>query len=218
VAVASGANTGIPAGAQYVPDALTGPGYSYDGIMYAGNEAGIQAMEQAAAQQGAPTTGAPLAGGTSTGTDANGVPLLSQTPGYEAAEGNALATGPSQWANLATYAQQLNADNAIDAGVNSSAGNTAAADAALASSGGLSSGARERVQESGQKDLMSMAQGVDQTLANNTLSISQQDLLNRQNQLANFNQLSSSDIANQDAEVAAQQTANAIQNSSSKGK
>ncbi len=70
----------------------------------------------------------------------------------------ALRKGPSQWATLAGKQQQALESGARERGANEVAGQTAQAQADLASHGGLSSGAKERAAEGGAKNYMAMSQ------------------------------------------------------------
>lgn len=75
---------------------------------------------------------------------------------------DALNKGPSALTQLSLYQQALQDAALRQKGMAQNASQTAGAEDNLAASGGMSSGARERVQEQGQKNYMSMAQNVDQ--------------------------------------------------------
>lgn len=75
---------------------------------------------------------------------------------------DALNKGPSALTQLSLYQQALQDALLRQKGMAQNSAQTAGAEDNLAASGGMSSGARERVQEQGQKNYMSMAQNVDQ--------------------------------------------------------
>lgn len=156
-------------------------------------------------------------GGSGSGVDMSGMPQLSNTPAFQASQALALRQGPSPWAGLATQQQDAIKGQGLATGANQVAGQTAQADANLASSGGLSSGARERVAEGGAKNYMNMAQGLDQTAGNNKLQIGMNDEQNRMQQLNDFNSLNSTNYGNQLQAWASGNTANAISNSGKGG-
>lgn len=72
----------------------------------------------------------------------------------------AMRTGPSAWANLATQQQSLEEQNLRDAAARQALSGSAQARAALAMRGGLSGGAAERLARTGQSDLIRARQEV----------------------------------------------------------
>lgn len=106
--------------------------------------------------------------------------------GLDALRTAALRKGPSQWLGMTEYSNALNAKNAREKGMNQNASNTAGAEDALAASGGLSSGARERVQEQGQKNYISMAENVQNQEQQANLGAGIQDESNRQTAVGNL--------------------------------
>lgn len=78
--------------------------------------------------------------------------------GLNALRDTALRKGPSQWLSMSLFQNALKQSDAKEKGMLENAGATAKARDALAAGGGLSGGARERVEEQGQKNYMSMAQ------------------------------------------------------------
>jgi hypothetical protein len=82
--------------------------------------------------------------------------------------------------------QDMLAGNAQSAGANQTAGQTAQATDALASQGGLSSGARERAAEGGANNFMNMSQNINQQRASNDMQIGVND---EQNKIQELGQL-----------------------------
>lgn len=91
----------------------------------------------------------------------------------------ALRKGPSGYAQLAQRQQEAIAKASKDQARGTAAGGTAEAESQLARSGGLSSGARERVARSGNINAMNLSQDANANLANNALTIGQNDEQNR---------------------------------------
>lgn len=151
-------------------------------------------------------------GGGGTPAPTGNLPLLSQTPGYQAAQDQALSRAPSPWTNLAKRQQDQLKTESIDNANATNASSVAGADSNLAATGGLSSGARERIAEGGNKSLMGLIQNANQTNLNNNMSIDTTGAQQKQSALNSFNALTGQDIANQDAAYGATNTANAIAN------
>lgn len=101
------------------------------------------------------------------------------TKGFNAFRDQALRKGPSQWLNMSRAANALKMQDAREKAQLETAGDTASAMDNLAASGGLSSGARERVQEQGQKNVMSMSQDLTRQGNLADLNMSVQDETNR---------------------------------------
>lgn len=95
----------------------------------------------------------------------------------------ALSNAPSAATQLALYQQSLQDQILRQKGMAQNAGQTASAEDNLAASGGMSSGARERVQEQGQKNYMSMAQNLDQQQVLGGLGVREQGLQTQNQQL-----------------------------------
>lgn len=122
-------------------------------------------------------------------------PSMAQLPGYEQhiAENSAgtnkfknqaMSDTASPWATIANQANQQNATNAMDKAAGASAGATAGAVNQIAATGGLSSGARERVIEGGAHNLMNMQQGIQQNAGTNATNIGMQDAQIKQQELS----------------------------------
>lgn len=106
----------------------------------------------------------------------------SQYPGYSGVydpSSMSMYGQVSGWAPLARQAMNLKRSEAIDKGVHQSAATAAKARSELASRGGLSSGARERVAEGGQNNYMDMMQGLAREGMDNELQIGVQDQENK---------------------------------------
>lgn len=103
--------------------------------------------------------------------------------GLDALRAAALRKGPSSWLSMTQFQNAANAKNAREKGINQNAANTAGAEDALAASGGLSSGARERVQEQGQKNYISMAENVANQENQGNLGAGIADEQNRQTEV-----------------------------------
>ncbi len=80
------------------------------------------------------------------------------TQGFNRLRSEALRKGPSSWLNMSLAQDALKQQDAIEKARQMNASRTAESENRLAASGGLSSGARERVQEQGQNDFMNMNQ------------------------------------------------------------
>lgn len=122
-------------------------------------------------------------GGTAAGLNAAN-PL--DMSGIDAFKSQALAQGPSQWAQQAGQQQNYLAMQSKDQGAQTVAGQGATAQAGLASRGGLSSGAAERLAQGGANNYLSMTQGVNNQLAGNQMQIGMND---QQNKLSMMSQL-----------------------------
>lgn len=115
--------------------------------------------------------------------------------GINALRSNASNPGSSPWATAAMNQGQTQTNNAIDKGVASAAGQTNAANSALAMQGGLSEGAREHNAEAGEKSAMSMSQGLNQSNAMNNLGIQTQDQSNKLNELGQLTNAEGQQVA-----------------------
>lgn len=121
--------------------------------------------------------------GGSPGVDGSGIAM----PGYVPLSGPALtkmsqiglSDSQSPWALAATSRETQNAKNARDNAAQTAAGATAGTNDQLAMTGGLSSGARERAAEGGQKDYLSMVQGTSNQENLNKLQINENDQQNK---------------------------------------
>lgn len=114
----------------------------------------------------------------------NAIPV--DMSGIDAFRSQALRTGPSTWANLAkttAAAQEANQKEQAKTAANS---NEAQADDQLAMSGGLSSGARERVAEGGATNSMQAIQDLTRQGNINDLQIGENDEQNRISQLGSL--------------------------------
>jgi hypothetical protein len=95
----------------------------------------------------------------------------------------ALREGPSRYATLANQQQDTLSMNAKQSAADQNAGSIAQGQNNLAMSGGLDSGARERLQTKGNQNLLDMNQKINQTSANNKMQIGMNDEQNRVSQL-----------------------------------
>lgn len=98
-------------------------------------------------------------------------------------QGEAMRQGPSKYATLANRQQNQESMNARDRGAGEVAGQGATARASLATRGGLTGGAAERIAQGGQNNFLNMNQSINQDLAKNKLQISTNDETNRIQQL-----------------------------------
>jgi hypothetical protein len=96
----------------------------------------------------------------------------------------ALRQGPSAWAKLARKDQALQAMDARERGAEAARGQSAQAMDDLASRGGLTSGARERIATEGAKNYLNMGQNVARQQNQNNLQIGMNDEQNRITQLS----------------------------------
>lgn len=106
--------------------------------------------------------------------------------GFNQQRDEALQKGPSNWLSMSRMANDAKIADQIEKGRGVVAGNTATAKNALAAGGGLSSGARERAEEQGQKNFMSMTQDNVRQGNLNDLSMNVQDEQNRIGKLQNL--------------------------------
>lgn len=101
------------------------------------------------------------------------------TQGLEEIRKRALATGPSDWANLQTQIQGINENQQMDNAATSNNSGTAKAYSDLATHGGLSSAARERVATKGARDLATGKMGVARQGSLDRLGIASTDETNK---------------------------------------
>ena len=111
----------------------------------------------------------------------NAIPVNMQ--GANAYAAQALRTGPSAWANLANIQNAEQLETQKEQAEAQGAGQTASVENQIASSGGLSSGARERAAESGANSVLDMQQGLQKQGNENSLQIGINDEQNRISQL-----------------------------------
>lgn len=95
----------------------------------------------------------------------------------------AMRTGPSTWAQLQDAQQNQLAANANDQSVARGNSETADTDSRLAQQGGLTSGARERAAEAGQKDTTAAIQNNQKQNSMNQMQVGVNDESNRMSQL-----------------------------------
>lgn len=110
-------------------------------------------------------------------------PLNMDMRGLEKYRQEALRSGPSQYALLQNKMQGVLAKNARDTAAKESAAQTAGAENAMAMRGGITSGARERIQKAGGENLMNMNQNIANQDTQNRLQIASNDEQNRITQL-----------------------------------
>lgn len=132
--------------------------------------------------------------------------------GFNAFRDQALSKGPSNWLTMSGQGQDLQSQTAKESAQREANASTAQAQDQLAMKGGLSSGARERTVESGQKNLLGMEQDINRTNNQNKLNLGIQDQSNKLSMLGQLpgmeNQKQSqwmnaknADITNQTAET-----------------
>lgn len=106
--------------------------------------------------------------------------------GFNALRDQATNKGQSQWLSMSQLANEMKMQDSLNKAHQSSAGSTAGQTAALGAQGGLSSGARERVNEQGGANLMNMTQGAERANAEGNIGLEVQDQGNRMGQLNNL--------------------------------
>ena len=104
--------------------------------------------------------------------------------GYNQFRGEALRRGPGAWALLAKVQQAMEAKAQREKAGKSAASERAGALNDLAMRGGLSSGARERLAETGATNALNMTQGINRQEGLNNLQVGLNDEQQRQAQLA----------------------------------
>lgn len=108
------------------------------------------------------------------------------TKGFNQYRDEALRKGPSRWLNMSMANNALKMQDAREKAKLETAGEAASAMDNLAAMGGISSGARERIQEQGQKNAMSMSQDLTRQGNLADLNMGVQDETNRVGQLQNL--------------------------------
>ncbi len=103
--------------------------------------------------------------------------------GLDAFRDQALRTGPSAWANLSRKDQRMQEQGARERGAKEMNSQFAQGADRLAATGGLSSGARERLAQSGQQNYLAMSQEAAHQGNANNLQIGINDEQNRISQL-----------------------------------
>lgn len=107
------------------------------------------------------------------------------SPTFGVMQKEALRKGPSAWQNLSKVQNSFKQADAKEKGASTVAGQTAKAYSDLAAQGGLSSGARERIADTGVKSGVSMAQDIARQGDLKDLEIGIQDEANRLNLMGN---------------------------------
>lgn len=108
----------------------------------------------------------------------------SSNPFLAQLDSDAMSTGPSKIANLETTESNRQGLMARDNNAQTAGGNAAKADSDLAASGGLSSGARERVQMNANNDVLNLNQKSNQQVQANDAQIGINDAQNRLSELS----------------------------------
>lgn len=98
----------------------------------------------------------------------------------------AFAEGDSPWAKLQQQKLALEQSGLMDSAAKQQLQGMSQGQAALAMSGGLSSGARERLARGGARDLMMARQGISRQGAQGRMGIQEQDLARKQGMLSDF--------------------------------
>lgn len=106
--------------------------------------------------------------------------------GFNKYRDEALNNGPSAWLNMSRSKNALDMQGAKEKMALENAGQTASARDNLASIGGLSSGARERTAEQGQKNYMAMSQDLSRQGTVADMGLGVQDESNRIGKLQNL--------------------------------
>lgn len=106
--------------------------------------------------------------------------------GFNQMRDEALRKGPSAWLNMSKANNALGLQTKKEAAEAEQLSGTAQSRDQLASIGGLTSGARERTAEQGQKNLMAMDQDLSRQETQSDLSMGVQDESNRVGQLNNL--------------------------------
>lgn len=128
--------------------------------------------------------------------------------GYNEFKSQATSKAPSAWYNISRNLGDLKEKDLKDKGAQDVAGANAKARGDLAAQGGLTSGARERIAEQGQKSYLSMAQDTGRQGLQNDLQLGITDAGNKmqmlgqlpgmeQNRLNMFETARQNDISNQ---------------------
>jgi hypothetical protein len=103
--------------------------------------------------------------------------------GLEKYREEALRTGPSSWARMATDASRFEEDTERDRGARESMSRANDVVSNLAQHGGVSAGARERAVRGGARDYLNMSQAAARAGQGSRMNIGIQDEANRINQL-----------------------------------
>jgi hypothetical protein len=98
----------------------------------------------------------------------------------------AFATGDSPWAKLQLQKQGMEQSGAMDQAAKQGMQGMSQAQSELAASGGLSSGARERMARGGGRDLLMARQGIARQGVGARLGIGEQDINRKQSMLSDF--------------------------------
>ncbi len=106
--------------------------------------------------------------------------------GFNRQRAEALRKGPSNWLNMSLAQDALKQEDAREKAGQMNASRTAEAHNRLASLGGLSSGARERVEEQGQEGFMNMSQDLARSSKLAGLGMGVQDEQNRIGKLSDL--------------------------------
>lgn len=104
--------------------------------------------------------------------------------GYDKFKSEALRSGPSKWASLAKQDLNMQSAQARNSGSQQVAARNAQAEDQLGASGGLSSGARERVATEGAKNYLAMSQDIGRQNKMGGLQVGINDEQNRITQLS----------------------------------
>lgn len=163
-------------GTRGAPDPTTGthqPGAAYD--------ASGKPIDPGFTSYLNPKTG--LLGGQFLAPTPNILPTVNQTLGgikydpaaLDAIKTRAMSTGPSAWASMMTQQQGLDEQNQLQRAATQNASGMANARAQLASRGGLTGGAAERLARSGSRNLMASSQDISRQGMTDRLGIGVQD-------------------------------------------
>lgn len=136
--------------------------------------------------------------------------LNMDTRGLEKFRGDALRSRPSAWAAMMNAKQFAEEAGAKDRAVDQSRAGVHTAEADLASKGGLSAGARERIARGGGKDLLAVGQDVARQGNLNRMQVGVQDEQNRIQELSQLpgmeNQLFHANLEKENQYDSARQT------------
>lgn len=106
--------------------------------------------------------------------------------GMSALKGEAIRSGPSQWAQIQLAGQNQDRQNALGQAQGQAGQALAEGRSSLATRGGLSSGARERLATSSMKNLIGATQGVNANALQSKYGLLGQDEQNRLSNLNNY--------------------------------
>lgn len=124
----------------------------------------------------------------------NGFQSVQSSDAFQKMKQSAFNKSMNPWAMLAIARQKKAMEDNIEKGSKRVAGQTAQAEGNLAMRGGLSSGARERIAEEGQKNFLDMTQDLNRQGSLNELQIGIADAENKMKQQGQVTGLEAEDV------------------------